>query len=72
MQRGRVPPTRAVHYSARYLSVDTMLSGTLVWIYRGTENVAFHFSIFTQDSTAFACMEPSLLEIRGFDFDYTK
>ena len=46
MQRGRVPPTRAVHYSARYLSVDRMLSRTLVWIYRGAENAAFHFSHF--------------------------
>jgi len=26
---------------------------------------------FIQASTAFACMEPSLLEIWGFDFDYT-
>ena len=35
-------------------------------------NIALHSMHITQDSTAFACMEPSLLEIWGFDFDYTK
>ena len=35
-------------------------------------NIALHSMYITQDSTAFACMEPSLLEIWGFDFDYTK
>ena len=55
-------------------TVVRLLPRAMVWIHTGgikIEKIAL-FTISSQDSTRFACLEPSLLEIWGFDFDYAK